>query len=246
MALRAALILPLLVVLMASILVQSTGLSGASSGVIQFQGQGQGKGAPLTVVTCTSPSVACFPSGVLPPSSSITCKSPISGLFFSSPCDLWDNCNNVPQGAYCAYFLFIFPTSTDLDNGVTLTTNNAGAIQVDSSNNQASASFGGFGAFNGAALIAAVGVVIGIAGLAGITVFGSGENAESVHIIFIGMMLLGLLAVLTGIEGYLTGASTSAFVQINAIVPGLGDVFFIVLAFLYVIGITGTVSRGGM
>lgn len=239
MGLRTLLLMPGLIVLIAFIVVENATIPTTGQGVnINFNGQGQGQGPPPTTITCTSGKVACLPGGI-PNNIIITCANT-----FGLPCDIQDNCNNIPTGAsglYCAYYLWVIPVGTDLDTGVTVFINNQGqAVQSLA----AGASFA-FGTFTPQALLIVITVAVGVAALAGITVFGSGESAETVHILFIGGIFLGLWAILSALEGFITGNPLSGFAQINA-ATGLpiGAGLYLMLTFLYIIGITGTVSRG--
>jgi hypothetical protein len=111
--------------------------------------------------------------------------------------------------------------------------------------NQATASFS-YGSLSPASLIIMVTVAVGVAALGALNFLSSGENAEGTHILFIGGMLLGIWAILSALEGFITGSPTSGFTAMNNAFPAfpLGSALYVILTFLYVIGITGTVSRG--
>jgi hypothetical protein len=148
----------------------------------------------------------------------------------------------VPNGAYCVTAFFFINLRTAIDDGVSLYVAPSG--QVTQATNIPTSQFA-YGALSSQSLLIMVTVAVGVAALAGIAVFGSGENAESVHILFVAGLLLALWAVFSALEGFITGSPSSGFTQLNlATGLPLGTGLYLILTLLYVVGVTGTVSRG--
>lgn len=177
----------------------------------------------------------------------VTCNiSPTIGGSLAA-CKIFPNCiTPTPAPAWCFPFPFsLIPSDqgTFLSNGqsVILT-----ATQVNQGNLQNSQAIFAFSQIGPSGWIVIILVGVGIAVLAGITVFGSGENQETVHILFIGGTLLGIWFILTALDGFLTGNTQSFFGQINQMNPGqpLGTALYILLSLLYTIGVIFTISWG--
>jgi len=93
--------------------------------------------------------------------------------------------------------------------------------------------------------ITMIGLVVGIVCLAGITIMGSGENAEGIHILFMGGMVLGFWLLLSGTEGFVGGNAAELFFNsMNGAIPGVGTFIYVMLTLSVVLGFTGLVSRG--
>lgn len=248
MGLRTLLLFPGIIILIAFIITENATIptGTGNGGSISFVGLNQGNGPPPTTYTCTSSKDQCFTTGVYPTNAIIKCDTSAQKDGFGNPapapCNLVNNCYNVPNGAYCNYVYWVFPINTALDNGAAIYISASGQSQQVST--AATATFG-YGTFTPAALLVLITVAVGVAALAGINVFGSGENAESVHILFIGGIFLGLWAILSALEGFVVNNPLSAFAQIN-VATGfpLGTGLYLMLTLLYVVGITGTISRG--
>lgn len=103
----------------------------------------------------------------------------------------------------------------------------------------------GFSISGSQAFIAMIGIAVGLISLAGFTVFGSGFSSESVHVLFMGGMLLGFWVILAGLEGFIAGNPASMFSQLNAWVSGTGTFTYVGLTLTYALGFVGSISRGG-
>lgn len=175
----------------------------------------------------------------------ITCNIPGGGVL--TACKIFPNCiTPTPAPAWCFPFPFsLIPSDqgTFLSNGQTVILT---ATQVNNGNLQNSQAIFSFSQIGPTGWIVIILVGVGIAVLAGITVFGSGENQESVHILFIAGTLLGVWFILSTLEGFLTGNPNSFFAQLNNINAGqpLGTALYIVLTLLYTLGIIFTVAWG--
>jgi len=102
----------------------------------------------------------------------------------------------------------------------------------------------GFNINGGLAFIGFITVIIGVATLAGFNIFGSGLENESIQILAQGALLMGLWAILSGLEG--VGASSpDMFAQLDAVF-GLGTVLYAVLTIMVLLGFAGTISRSGI
>jgi hypothetical protein len=88
--------------------------------------------------------------------------------------------------------------------------------------------------------------VVAIVAILGLTVFSTGENSESIHILFMAALLLGIWGILSGLEGYLGGSTSPSemFNSMNMMYPGFGTFVYVGLTLAYTLGIIGTVSRG--
>jgi len=108
-----------------------------------------------------------------------------------------------------------------------------------------SGAFFPFAVAGASGFITMIGLVVGIVSLAGITIMGSGENAEGIHILFMGGMVLGFWLILSGTEGFVGGNKSELFFNsMNGAIPGVGTFIFVILTLSVVIGFTGLVSRG--
>lgn len=101
-----------------------------------------------------------------------------------------------------------------------------------------------------AGFIGVIGVIVGLVVLAGISALGIGTGFESVHILFIGGMMIGIWLFLSAIEGFLSGSKTSVFTELNTSMISMGGApigtaFYVLLTFLYFVGFMGMVKRGG-
>lgn len=249
MGLRTMLIFPGLIVMLAFIIVEAAAIpaNAGQAGNVNFFGSGQNNAQTPTTYTCTSTKTACFPNGI-PTNAIINCQTAANIIVGGNaantfPCDLQDNCNNVPNinGIYCAYILFVIPTTTYMNAGLSVFIGSNGQVQLV---NGASAQFS-YGVLSPAALLVMLTVAVGVAALAGIAVFGSGENSESVHILFVEGLLLGFWAVLSAAEGFVLNNPSSGFAQINSATGiAVGTGLYLVLTLLYVVGATGAVTRG--
>jgi len=93
--------------------------------------------------------------------------------------------------------------------------------------------------------------MVGLVALAGLTIFGSGTSTESVHIFFMGGLMLGIWIFISGLEGFLGGSKTSVFTQLNGPLTspggaGFGTEFYILLTLMYLFGFMGMVKRGAI
>lgn len=91
-----------------------------------------------------------------------------------------------------------------------------------------------------------IGTATAVILITGLNFFGSGENAEGIHIAWITVLILGVWTILSLGAGI--GSGNSFFDDLNAFVPFIGTSTFIFLTFLVAMGTIGTVSRnsGGM
>ena len=161
------------------------------------------------------------------------------------PCKILPNCiNPTPTPAWC------FPWPLSLSPGDAGTFLNPGASlilttgQIQQGQQAGSALFGL--SVNGEDFTVVIIVGVGVAVLAGLTILGNGENQESIHILFMGGMLLGIWVILISLDGFLSGSPTSFFAQLNAWDANTGSVLFGFLSILYTMGIIGTISRGSV
>lgn len=94
--------------------------------------------------------------------------------------------------------------------------------------------------------VAFIGIALTAVALIGIQVLGTGIGTESVHILFVGGVALGIWLAFSSAEGFLVGSPTSFFSQLDAANRSLsiGTIFYVVLSLMYLIGTVGLVSRG--
>jgi hypothetical protein len=89
---------------------------------------------------------------------------------------------------------------------------------------------------------------VGLVAIAGISLLGSGENSESIHIIFVVGILLVVWTFLTAIEGFGGSNPNEIFNSLNSMpftVP-LGTLAYAILTLMFTMGAIGSVSRGGV
>lgn len=91
--------------------------------------------------------------------------------------------------------------------------------------------------------VAVILVAVGAAVIAGLAVLGSGLNAESTHILFIGGLLLGIWFIIIAAEGY-PGSGELFFSSLDSTLPGAGAAAFLLLTLMYSVGVISAVSRG--
>src|ERR1700676_1159609 len=82
-------------------------------------------------------------------------------------------------------------------------------------------------------------VVASVLALLGLAVFGSGFNSESIKILVVFGMTVGLWLLLSGAEGFVNGNPLSFFSQLNALFLSLGTGLYVLLTLVYVIGVLG-------
>ena len=82
-----------------------------------------------------------------------------------------------------------------------------------------------------------------IVALGALQFFGSGENAEGIHIAWMTALLLGLWTILSAAEGFITASPTSFFVELNGYFANVGSLSYIFLTLLFTLGTIGSVSR---
>jgi hypothetical protein len=199
-------------------------------------------------------------SNCIPPNSTGTAYAcqPTSLLGNLQACKILPSCSAppYPSPAFCigdaltavtASCFFQFLTSGAAGCGVYLPANTNVFIphaQIVSSLSTSGAFFG-FSASGASGFITMVGIAVGIISLAGLSVFGSGEQGEGLHILFMGGMVLGFWTILTGVEGFAGGSvSETFFNSLNAAYPGGGTFLYVMLTLSTVIGFVGLVSRG--
>ena len=173
-------------------------------------------------------------------------------------CKILPNCNAppYPQPAFCiqdaisaagAGCFFQFLANGAAGCGVFLPSNSFVFIptaQITSSLSSTAAFFT-FTASGTSGFITIIGVATAIISLLGLTVFGSGEQGEGLHVLFMGGMVLGLWLVVSGIEGYVSGSPNELFFDsLNSAIQGAGTFVYAMLTLSVVIGFTGLVSRG--
>lgn len=224
-------------VLIISIILGGGSLAGNGSAVA-FNGQNpvnsipttDCSGFPHTPFAITESS--CFPGGALPANGIITCQSPST-----SSCNILQYCTGAHDPLYCTG---PFATGfTVLAKGDTATLVNG---KVSSS---AASSIFPFGAVGIGGLIPWLGVAIAAAAIIGLQVLGSGEQSESIHILLMGGIFVGIWLFFSGLEGFLIGSAGSFFVQLNSAFGGLGSTLYVLLTFVYLMSFVKTVSRGG-
>ena len=216
-----------------------------------------GQGTPDTsaaqpVEFCANPAQQnCIQQGSI--GTSYYCSSPAGVM---QACKILPSCTTPPYpspafclgnviqaiGASCA---IQFITSGAAGCGVYLPANSWVFIptgQVASSLTTAGAFFS-FSSSGASGFIGMIGVAVGVISLLGLTVFGSGEQGEGLHILFIGGMVMGIWLVITALEGF-PGSTELFFSSLNQAIAGAGTFLYVVLTLSVVIGFTGMVSRG--
>lgn len=195
----------------------------------------QGAASPFSI--CNPDQPACGVS-----SSSVTIYGCGGSTF---PCKIADGCHvpPFPPPAYCAGSVIpiinlnlettLIPANTTLTVPTVITTLPA---------NGAAGFFFGFGQIGPSGFIALIGLIVGIVCIAGFAFIGTGS--ESVHILFMGGLMMGIWIFLSGLEGFLGGSSTSFFVELNALSSGIGTAFYVALTFMYLLGFMSMVKRG--
>jgi hypothetical protein len=218
-------------------------------------GGGNLAGNASPYVICNQNTPACTQGGDV----TITCASTIinapcalggTGPFSDKPCEV----PPFPAPAYCVQnfaggLLANKGFTTLLPAGQSITVPAAVASGQFTSNSGAFFSFG-LVSLSSNGFITALGVIVGVAALAGLTIFSSGEQSESIHILFMGGIMIGIWLFLSGLDGVLSGNPASFFVQLNSALtsPGnaqFGTELYIGLTFMYLMGFMTMVKRGG-
>lgn len=175
----------------------------------------------------------------------ITVTLPGAPCSITTPLDPSATCpSNPPPPSYCGPTIPVFhPIPTwFLPAGATVTIllNQTGNTPPNTSNGV----FFNLGTVGPSGFISIIGVILGIVCLAGITVLGTGAGTESIHILFMGGMMMGIWLFLSGLDGFGSSNPNSIFVELDALSAGSGTGFYIILTFLYFIGFAGMVKRG--
>lgn len=213
-----------LFVLLISILVGSGGAITGSGQAVGFNGQTP-NGAIATYDCSGHVNTACFNS--LPTSATITCNS-------GSICTLVNFCApNVAPPMYC-----LLGSATVMNTGEIATI--IGGTVTNGGN-----AFFKFANIGIAGFVLMISLAIGVAALVGINIVGTGENSETVHVLFMGGIMLGFWFFLSAIEGFLTNSSTSFFTQLNGALSGFGTTTYVFLTLIYSLSIVKAISRGG-
>src|SRR2546426_7994457 len=102
-----------------------------------------------------------------------------------------------------------------------------------------------FGSITTNSFIQMIEIAVGVAAIAGITILGSGESPETVHIIFMSSLVLGLWLILSLAEGFVSSSPASVFSSLDRAISGLGTSIYLILTITYMIGGIAAISRGG-
>lgn len=211
-------------------------------------GGGSLTGASANYAICNPNSgISCQPSSSSP-SVVYTVFNCNQGLGF--PCKLASGCvvPPYPPPAYCTgnNLFGLGPAlvqETLLPAGASIA---VPSTVVALANNTQKGVFFGFGTVGTAGFITLIGIIVGIVSLAGLTVFGTGAGTESVHILFMGGLFLGVWIFLSGLEGFVAGSPASFFTELNVLTgtSQLGTALYVLLTFVYLVGFAGMVKRG--
>ena len=171
-----------------------------------------------------------------------TCVSGVAHLHLEAAglsCQLPYNCPSpLPSGTFCgAGNLWVLPQGSSLFIASSSVSSLGPPVSVGSTLV--------FGAIGADGFIIMVTISVAVVAIGALNFFGSGENAEGIHIAWLLSMLLGLWGILSAAEGVLVQSQTSYFVQLDAWVPGFGTLAYIFLSLLYTLGCIGAVSRSG-
>lgn len=246
---RAAILFGLPLAIMLFSIVVSTGSATAKGQPAAFSGSQQ-QTQTLTSISCNSLTVQCLPSGStqLPPNSVISCTSTqaLPGynsnacLLIAGVCTLGNPSQSFTGGVFCATTGGLFsPSNTYLESGASATISQQS--QPVNSNN----AIFNFASIGPTGFIAMVAVIIAVAVFAGFSILGSGLNSESIRLLAIGGFFVGLWAIMTAADGFLTGSQGSLFTQANLFLTGAGSILYIICSLLWVIGTVTTMSSGG-
>lgn len=229
-----------MVIMLVAILMNSTAPAINGSATASFCSN------PSSSVTCQQPSgvttVFCVPANIIQAIASCQILPHCSAPPYPSPA----YCVNDLGTALAAGCFFQFVASGSAGCPVFLPSYASVVLtntQLISSLSTSSALFA-FSVSGTSGFIAIIGVAVGIISLLGLTIFSSGLQGESLHVLFIGGMVLGLWLLLSGIEGFAGGTSDMFFSAMNVAIAGAGTFFYVIMTFSVVIGFTGLVSRG--
>ena len=234
------LVIPLAI--MAGLAFTGNGLSSASGSNVNFC---NANAAGCTSVTTTS-------SSAIGQTITYVCDAnagnlPISGGGVLETCLVADTCTPVlPSPVYCAggkQYLTL-GTSVTVSTADAAAANGGTPVATTASLTSQGANF--LFAMGPVGFVGLVTVAVGLAGLAGLQVFGSGLSSESIHILFVMGLVMGLWVILGAIDGFLQVPSspTSFFNELNQLIPNMGTELYFVLTLIYTLGGVGTVSRG--
>jgi hypothetical protein len=188
------------------------------------------------VTNCTAGSTNCLGTPT-PSAQTFYCPNSGVGPFPSGDCQISTVCINNVSPAFC----YPFPISL-IDPGTWLHPGDFVTISAAAQVGAGGAVFS-FSSLGTSGFITMIGVAVSVAVIGGLTIFGSGLQSESIHILFMGALLTGVWLILAGLEG--VGSSGDIFAQLNAGIIGAGSAFFGILTLCYALGIVGSVSRGG-